>query len=85
MIEQIILHLIVKSSLLYVIRNRIYIVNAGKTAHFLVNFTLQFWVEQTEETKHIDNGRKNSSESSCYAYIYCYFYVFTQLYKSLKY
>ena len=31
-----------------------------------------------------DNGRKNSSESSCYAYIYCYFYVFTQLYKSLK-
>ena len=32
-----------------------------------------------------DDGRKNSSESSCYAYIYCYFYVFTQLYKSLKY
>ena len=31
-----------------------------------------------------DDGRKNSSESSCYAYIYCYFYVFTQLYKSLK-
>ena len=32
-----------------------------------------------------DDGRKNSSENSCYAYIYCYFYVFTQLYKSLKY
>ena len=32
-----------------------------------------------------DDSRKNSSESSCYAYIYCYFYVFTQLYKSLKY
>ena len=32
-----------------------------------------------------DDGRKNSSESSCYAYIYCHFYVFTQLYKSLKY
>ena len=32
-----------------------------------------------------DDGRKNSSESSCYAYIYCYFYVFTQLYKSFKY
>ena len=31
-----------------------------------------------------DDGKKNSSESSCYAYIYCYFYVFTQLYKSLK-
>ena len=40
MIEQTILHLIVKSSLLYVIRNRSYIVNAGKTAHFLLNFTL---------------------------------------------
>ena len=38
MIEQTILHLIVKSSLLYVIRNRSYIVNAGKTAHFLLNF-----------------------------------------------
>ena len=36
-----------------------------------------------EQTR--DDGRKNSSESSCYAYIYCYFYVFTQLYKSLKY
>ena len=40
MIEQTILHLIVKSSLLYVIRNRSYIVNAGKTAHLLLNFTL---------------------------------------------
>ena len=40
MIEQTILHLIVKSSLLYVIRNRSYTVNAGKTAHFLLNFTL---------------------------------------------
>ena len=40
MIEQTILHLIVKSSLLYVIRNRSYIVNPGKTAHFLLNFTL---------------------------------------------
>ena len=40
MIEQTILNLIVKSSLLYVIRNRIYKVNAGKTAHFLLNFTL---------------------------------------------
>ena len=40
MIEQTILHLIVKSLLLYVIRNRSYIVNAGKTKHFLLNFTL---------------------------------------------
>ena len=40
MIEQTILHLIVKSLLLYVIRNRGYIVNAGKTAHLLFNFTL---------------------------------------------
>ena len=40
MIEQTILHLIVKSSLLYVIRNRSNIVNPGKTAHFLLNFTL---------------------------------------------
>ena len=32
-----------------------------------------------------DDGRKNSSESSCYIYIYCYFYMFTQLYKSLEY
>ena len=40
MIEQTILQLVVKSSLLYVIRNRSYIVNAGKTAHFLLNFTL---------------------------------------------
>ena len=37
MIDQTILHLIVKSSLLYVIRNRSYIVNVGKTAHFLLN------------------------------------------------
>ena len=40
MIEQTILYLIVKSVLLYVIRNRSYIVNAGKTAQFLLNFTL---------------------------------------------
>ena len=40
MIEQTILHLIVKSSLLYVIRNRSNIVNVGKTAHFLLNFTV---------------------------------------------
>ena len=40
MIEQTILHLILKSSLLDVIRNRSYIVNAGKTAHFLLNLTL---------------------------------------------
>ena len=40
MIEQTILHLLVKSLLLYVIRNRSYIVNVGKTAHFLLNFTL---------------------------------------------
>ena len=39
MIEQTILHLMVKL-LLYVIRNRSYIVNAGKTAHFLLKFTL---------------------------------------------
>ena len=40
MIEQTVLHLIVKGLLQYVIRNRSYIVNAGKTAHFLLNFTL---------------------------------------------
>ena len=38
-----------------------------------------------QKKRDVNDGRKNSSESSCYAYIYCYFYVFTQLYKSLKY
>ena len=52
--------------------------NSYKFTHHHIN---------TMTTSHspADDGRKNSSESSCYAYIYCYFYVFTQLYKSLKY
>ena len=48
MIEQTILHLIVKSSLLYVIRNRSY--TYSRLNHELEN--CQFWVEQTEEAKH---------------------------------
>ena len=52
--------------------------NASQLTHHHIN---------TMTTSHspADDGRKNSSESSCYAYIYCYFYVLTQLYKSLKY
>ena len=42
--EQTILHLMVKISLLYVIRNRSY---------------SQFWVIQTEETNHIENKSLN--------------------------
>ena len=53
--EQTILHLMVKSSLLYVIRNRSY--------SYLKNVPLrehcQFWVIQTEETKHIENKSLN--------------------------
>ena len=49
--EQTILHLMVKSSLLYVIRNRSYshLKNVPLWEH------CQFWVIQTEETKHIEN------------------------------
>ena len=50
MIEQTILHLMVKRSLLNVIRNRSYshLKNAPVRKH------CQFWVIQTEETKHIE-------------------------------
>ena len=48
--EQKILHLMVKSSLLYVIRNRSY-------SHLK---NCQFWVMQTEETQHIENKSLNS-------------------------
>ena len=53
--EQTILHLMVKSSLLYVIRNR-------SNSH-LKNVPLrehcQFWVIQTEETQYIENKSLN--------------------------
>ena len=52
--------------------------NASQLTHYHIN-------TMTISHSPADDGRKNSSESSCYAYIYCYFYVFTQLYKSLKY
>ena len=49
--EQTILHLMVKSPLLYVIRNRNYshLKNVPLSEH------CQFWVIQTEETQHIEN------------------------------
>ena len=53
--EQTILHLMVKISLLYVIRNR-------SNSH-LKNVPLrehcQFWIIQTEETQHIENKSLN--------------------------
>ena len=61
MIEQTISHLIVKSSLLYVIRNRSYIVNAGKTAHFLLNFTLN-----NIKLAQIMNNRVYFVRNTCY-------------------
>ena len=61
MIEQTILHLIVKSSLLYVIHNRSYLVNAGKTAHFLRNFTLN-----KIKLAQIMNNRVNFVRNTCY-------------------
>ena len=53
--EQTILHLMVKSSLLYVIRNRSYshLKNVPLREHS------QFWVIQTEETKQIENKSLN--------------------------
>ena len=61
MIEQTILHLIVKSLLLYIIRDRSYIVNAGKTAHFLLNFTLN-----KIELVQIMNNRVYFVRNTCY-------------------
>ena len=49
--EQTILHLMVKSSLLYVICNRSY----NHLKNVPVGELCQFWVIQTEETKHIEN------------------------------
>ena len=53
--EQTILHQMVKSSLLYVIRNRSYshLKNVPPREHY------QFWVIQTQETKHIENKSLN--------------------------
>ena len=48
MIEHTILQLTVKSSLLYVIRNRSY----SRLKNIPEQENCQFWVEQTEETKH---------------------------------
>ena len=56
MIEQTILHLIVKSSLLHVIRNRSY----SRLKNVPEQENCQFWVKQTEETKHIENKSLNS-------------------------
>ena len=55
MIEQTILHLMVKSSLLYVIGNRSYshLKKCSRGEH------CQFWVIQTEESKHIENRSLN--------------------------
>ena len=55
MIEQTILHLMVNSSLLHVIRNKSYshLKNVSGREH------CQFWVEQTEEAKHIENKSLN--------------------------
>ena len=54
--EQTILHLMVKSSLLYVIHNRSYshLKNVPLREH------CQFWVIQTEETQHIENKSFNA-------------------------
>ena len=53
--EQTILHLMVESSLLYVIRNRSYshLKNVPLRKH------CQLWVIQTDETKHIENKSLN--------------------------
>ena len=56
MIEQTILHLIVKSSLLYVIRNRSY----SRLKNVPEQENCQFWVKQTEETKHIEDKSLNA-------------------------
>ena len=56
MIEQIILHLIVKSSLLYVIRN----ISYSRLKNVPERENCQFWVEQTEEGKHIENKSLNA-------------------------
>ena len=53
--EQTILHLMVKSSLLYVIRNRSY----SRLKNVPLRENCQFWVIQTEETKHIENKSLN--------------------------
>ena len=53
--EQTILHLMVKSSLLYVIRNRSY----SHLKNVPLRERCQFWVIQTEETKHTENKSLN--------------------------
>ena len=53
--EQTILHLMVISSLLYVIRNRSY----SHLKNVAPRENCQFWVIQTEETKHIENKSLN--------------------------
>ena len=53
--EQTILHLMVKSSLLYVIRNRSY----SHLKNVPVGENCQFWVIQTEKTKRIENKSLN--------------------------
>ena len=53
--EQTILHLMVKSSLLYVIHNRSY----NHLKNVPVGEHCQFWVIQTKETKHIENKSLN--------------------------
>ena len=59
--------------------------HASQLTHHASQLTHHHINTMTISHSSADDGRKNSSESSCYAYIYCYFYVFTQLYKSLKY
>ena len=57
------------------------------STHYHVTSQLTHHHIYTMTTSHspADDGRKNSSESSCYILFYCYFYVFTHLYKSLEY
>ena len=56
MIDQTILHLIVKCSLLYFIRNR----NYSRLKNVPEQENYQFRVELTEETKHIENKSLNT-------------------------
>ena len=59
--EQTILHLMVKSPLLYVIRN----ISYSHIKNVPIGEHCQFWVIQTEETKHIENKSLNG-EFQCY-------------------
>ena len=63
--EQTILHPMVKSPLLYVIRNSSY----SHLKNVPVGEHCQFWVIQTEETKHIENKSLNGEFQSYIIFI----------------